>query len=57
MQKSQPQGERNTMVAISFVYSYVLNNFSETNPVAGFQKLNKRCTVYVGVTNSIAVSE
>jgi hypothetical protein len=46
MQKSQPQSERNTMVAISFVYSYVLNNFNETNPVAGFQKLNKRCTVY-----------
>jgi hypothetical protein len=45
------------MVAISFVYSYVLNNFSETNPVAGFQKLNKRCTVYVGVINNIAVSE
>jgi hypothetical protein len=49
MQKSQPQGERNTMVAISFVYSYILNNFSETNPVAGFQKLNKRCTVYVAI--------
>jgi hypothetical protein len=37
-------------------YYDVLNNFSETNPVAGFQKLNKRCTVY-GAVNSIAISE
>jgi hypothetical protein len=56
MQKSQPLGERNTMVAISFVYSYVLKTLVKQIPVAGFQKLNKRCTVYVAIVNSIPIS-